>query len=160
LQNIVNIDTASKQAFLGLFPDSMKAHISNIFLGAVRQGAENPDRVLVDVMTSSLARLKTAERFNDSRDEVKFRLLLRVMDTHQDKARGFARYCTDWEALPPTQKGIVKAARAQEYRAQYLDSQPATEKQIKYLRNLGWSGDITSKQQASGLIEKYKSRLK
>lgn len=153
-QNTVR--SKGKENFLCLFPDNMKSHISNIFFEAVRHGSKNPDQVLFNVMAKGTVKLKTAIHFNDKRDEVKYKLLLKNLEKYQPEARAFALYCLSWETLPPEIREADKRKRAERYRSKWLDTQEPTQKQRDYLKKLGWTGCIISKQHASKLIERLK----
>jgi len=153
-QNTVR--SKGKEDFLSLFPGNVKSHISNIFFEAVRRGSKTPEQVLFSVMTKGIVRLKTAIQFNNGRDEVKFKLLLQNLEKYQPEARAFALYCLSWESLPHEIRETDKRKRAEHYRSKWLDTQEATQKQRDYLKKLGWTGCVISKQHAGKLIERLK----
>lgn len=144
----------AKDSFLQLFPDNMKSHITNTFLQVIRAGAKSLDVVKSDVITKALDRCETAQQYNDEKNIEKFRLLLQVLEKYPEETEGFILHCLAWESLPHEVKEVNKKQKADSYRQRWLSTQPATEKQIAYLRKLGWAGGINSKQHASELISR------
>ncbi|OPY61650.1 MAG: hypothetical protein A4E56_01885 [Pelotomaculum sp. PtaU1.Bin065] len=149
-----SVRSNAKDNFLSLFPNKHKSHISNIFFEVIRNGAKTVDEVLFHVITKAVIKLQAARQYNDPYNEVKFGLILRNLNNNQKQAQAFALYCLTWESLPKEIKEADKNKRAGYYRAKYLDAQPATDKQRLYLKKLGWTGAVISKQHASRLIDR------
>jgi len=70
-----------------------------------------------------------------------------LIDAYFDEALDLARYYLWWERLSAEEQRRIKAER-------WMAQQPATEKQTKYLRALGYHGEIESKLQASELRDR------
>jgi len=68
-------------------------------------------------------------------------------DTYFDEAVDSARWAIQWDRLSDPEKQRVKAER-------WMAEQPPTEKQVKYLRSLGYDGEVESKLHASELIDR------
>ena len=73
-----------------------------------------------------------------------------------DDARAFARWTFGWEALSIAEKQAIKAQHGAEHRQRWLESQPATARQIAYWRALGWTADVSSKAEAPELIDQLR----
>ena len=131
--------------FLNHFEPRQRSHVANLFLFSVRRGETEPHRIVShvrhDVLAQTVRWKRTHEGF--ARNE----RIVTVIDTHFDEAVDFARWALWWESLHEQDKRRIKAER-------WMAQQPATEKQTKYLRWLGYDGEIQSKLQASELIDK------
>jgi hypothetical protein len=64
------------------------------------------------------------------------------------------------DALASSQPGCAcqpaprrKSLRGARYREEWMATQPPTERQLAYLRRLGWTGPVVSKAEASQLID-------
>ena len=147
---------SSPRAFLNHFTENQRSHIANIFLGAVRHGKRTPDSVLAAVIATALGRLDQAKRWNDAEDAAKFSVITRMLIEHRDEALAFAQWALDWEAQSPEQREQTKVERGQHYRARWMREQPATQRQIDYLRTLGWEGEVTSRLEGSRLIDRLR----
>ena len=79
-----------------------------------------------------------------------------VLVEYHDEAMAFAAWAPAWEALPPAEKERQKAAKGAAHRQTYMEQQPPTDKQRGYLAMLGYTGEVTSKAQASDLIDKIR----
>lgn len=66
----------------------------------------------------------------------------------------YAVHILEREQLPLERRKQIKEQSAAQYREQYLKSQPATDKQISYLRALGCKEEVRSKWEAMQLIDK------
>jgi hypothetical protein len=143
----------SLRAFRDRFPTSMRSHVTNLFLDAVRAGAATPEVVVVAVAATAIARLQRAQRRQDAADVTKFSLLDQLLVAHAEEACHFAAGCIAWEALPWKEKAARKATREQAYRRRHMAGLVATPKQRNYLQALGYLGPIESRLHASRLID-------
>jgi len=145
----------ARTSFLSRFPEDMRSAVVVFFAMRVRKGHRTPEGLYLVALqeASRRARLSTLER-----DRIKYGLLSSVMLEHPELALGFCRWVLEWEALPWQEKERIKEARAERYRREWMRQQPPTEKQLAYLRKLGWTGAVLSRQHASELIEKLARR--
>jgi hypothetical protein len=118
----------------------------------VRTGARTPDAVLERVSKQILRQL-TAPSLEPDRRAQLFEVGARLSTERQD-ARRYAQTVLAYEALPPEARARVKAARQAEHLDAWMATQPATEKQLGYLRMLGHRVSAPlSKRDASDLID-------
>jgi hypothetical protein len=137
-----------RRRFLTLVPDDLGGWLTNIVLGEVRQGAHLPSDVREGAIRTLRARLGAW-----GKEDERVRTMLGLLLRHRHAAERFAAWCIDYEELPPEEKQREKAARGEEHRRAWLDGQPPTEKQLRFLRSLGYRGPVTSKAHASSLID-------
>lgn len=149
---------AGSKAFLDHFEDLKRSGVTNLFLSAVRSGAQTVPGVLIAVDADLDRVLAIARQNRDARRLLIAAEIAAALIDHVEDARAFAQHCLDWEALPPAERAALKDQRAAEGRRQWMATQPATEKQIAYLRSLGYAGAVESKAHASDLIERYKRK--
>jgi hypothetical protein len=146
------------RVFLNRFPTSMRSHISNIFLDAIRAGAATEGMVVAAVAATAIQRIQRAQRWQDVVEVAKFSLLDELLAAHAEEACHFAAGCIAWEALPRAEKAARKATRERAYQRRHMDSQEATTKQRAYLKALGYDGPIESRLHASQLIDALRQR--
>ena len=146
-----------RRAFLAFFPDHDKSHITNIFLHAIRAGATNVDTVYRDVEVDLRERLREAALRRDKDTHAKIDTYLYYFEHFPESACDFAAWALDWERMTPAEKAREKAKKAAPHIHSHMQGQPPTERQIAYLRSLGWQGEITSKAHASDLITALKA---
>lgn len=130
--------------FLNHFEIRQRATVANLFLYAVRRGITEPHRIVSAVRHDLLAQ---AIRWGNHDGKERNEHILSVIDTHFDEALDYARWALWWESLSAQERHRIKAEK-------WMAQQPATEKQIAYLRSLGWTGEIESKLHASELIDR------
>jgi len=135
--------------FLELFEPIRRGLIGNQFYMAVRVGAKVPETVVAFVKDDAYNRggYENTEQQQD--------ILLDVIDSAD--ALEFAQYVIEREALPYEEKAKLKEVEQEQYRKDWMAKQPPTKKQISYLEALGCHIIPASKQEASELIERYKS---
>lgn len=144
--------TTDGRAFLARFPTTRRSYVANTFLFAVRHGATTPDQVLARVRQS----LHEAKAWSWSDDIERIDLLLTTMDEHPDEAHAYAIWALAWERLTPAQKERHRAGKSETFRRAYMEQQPATARQIAYVRALGYAGEVTSKAHATELIDRLR----
>lgn len=66
------------------------------------------------------------------------------------------KYCNTFLKWAKQDKNLGK--HKNKYINEWLEGQPATDKQIEYLKILGYKGEVKNKLHASELINKYKSK--
>lgn len=135
--------------FLAHFDPRKRATVANLFLAPVRRGITEPRHIVETVrrdLLKEIGRWKWRTWGNPDgiqRNEQ----IIHLIDAHFSEALDLARYYLWWESLPAEEQRRIKAER-------WMAEQPATEKQAKYLRALGYTGKIESKLIASELIDK------
>jgi hypothetical protein len=140
----------SDRAFLEHFPANQRSTVSNLFLRQVRDGRTSPDSVRAGVYAEMRERLEGPRwrGYDDSKD----RLILDMLRTHYDDSVAYAGWCIAYEKLTPEEKQRWKNSRP----GPDLDNIAPSEKQVRYVRSLGYHGPIDSMKHASALIEIYK----
>lgn len=138
--------------FLELWPTERRSVIVNQFCFAVRNGAKDVDAILKWVGIDAQKRF--AEDGNGTDRGEAQGLLLLAIDT--DEARKFAEFIQWRESLPYSEKQKLKAESGQDYRLAWMQKNPPTEKQLKYLEALACHVIPANRLEASELIEKYK----
>lgn len=129
-----------RRLFLDNFQHNHKIGITNYLLGKIRKGEKRPDRIL---------------QFDKSYQPDWYEPFIRALQEQYNKAVGYAMYLIDWERLTPEEKKRIKQARGTEYAKEYMRTQEPTEKQLSYLKALGYTGAAPeNKAQAGDLIDK------
>ena len=133
--------------FLNHFEPRQRGHIANLFLDPVRRGMTEPCHIVSAVRHDLLAEAIRRKRWGKL-DAAQWReQIVTEIDVYFDEALDYARWAVWWESLSVQEKRRVKAEK-------WMSTQPPTEKQTKYLRALGYHGEIESKLHASELIDK------
>jgi len=144
------------RALLERFPSNRRSYISNTFLYAVRSGARTPGKVLTDVEHELSETAKRSRRWGFTDTIERTESIYSILNEFHDEALAFAAWAIRWEALPPAERERQKRAKGEVHRQAYMEQQPATDKQVAYIRSLGYQGPVTSKAHASSLIEQLK----
>lgn len=120
-----------RKRFLDLFPTYHRSTIANRFYYAVRNGCIDIAAVVVCVVGES-------RRLRDDG-------AVRIIQENPAAAHEFADYAIEWEQLPHQVKHKIKQQKSEIHKEEYLRTQPPTDKQIKYLKALGYSKEVKSK---------------
>ena len=132
--------TDKRRLFLENFENNHKIGITNYLLGKIRKGEKRPDRIL---------------QFDKSYQPDWYEPFIRALQEQYNQAIGYVMYLLDWEQKTPEEKQRIKHARGSDYAKEYMKKQAPTEKQILYLKGLGYTGAAPeSKFQAGELIDK------
>jgi hypothetical protein len=135
------------RAWLDQWPVGRRGTIANWFHYAVRTGAQTPAAVLLAVRQGCQRRLQWGDHHDTAQ-------VLEALDTDARGALAYASSVISYEQLPLDARRKVKAKRAFAYLKQALIGKPATEAQARYLRSLGYTGELpTDRGQASALID-------
>lgn len=81
--------------------------------------------------------------------------LVAVLAGHGDEAIAYAAWIFADEAAPPEERERRKAAQSAEAVRAHMDNMPPTERQLDYLRRMGFSGVVDSRAFAASLIDVY-----
>ena len=137
--------------FLDQFVPARRSLIANQFFNAVRSGATTTGDVIGSVKADALRRMmfpEDRERWNTQRQ------LVSLLET--DEARRYAQEVLDREALPSDVKQKLKTDRSEQYRREYLKAQRPTQRQLLFLKSLGYEVVPANRLEASDLIEASK----
>jgi hypothetical protein len=148
--------TEDGRALLDRFPNARRSYIANTFLYAVRAGARTPGKVLADVEHALSETAIRSRRWGFTETVERTEAVYSILNEWHDEALAFAQWAIDWEALPPSERERQKRAKGEVHRQAYMEQQSATDKQVSYIRSLGYHGPVTSKAHASTLIEQLK----
>jgi hypothetical protein len=143
-------DPTAKDDYLAQFPERQRGPVGNLFLRPIRNGITDPAAIVEAVRRDLLSRLQ------QSRDEPEGRKkVLAVLQTlDQPEARATAAWYVSYEKLPPAAKATLKAQRAEAGIRAWMETQPPTERQLNYLRRLGYDGPVENRARASELIDR------
>jgi hypothetical protein len=148
--------TEDGRALLERFPNARRSYVANTFLYAVRAGARTPGKVLADVEHELSETAKRSRRWGFSETVERTETMYSILNEFHDEALAYAAWAIRWEALPPAERERQKRAKGEVHRQAYMEQQPATDKQVAYIRSFGYQGVVTSKAHASSLIEQLK----
>ena len=159
----MNFGTADTQttvdhgrALLERFPKARRSYVANTFLYAVRAGARTPLQVLAAVNETLRETHARSLRWNMVDTVGRTLEVLTVLHYCHDEAMAFAQWCLSWEQLTPAEKERQRAVKGAAHRQTYMEQQPASDKQVAYIRALGFAGEVTSKAHASELIDRLR----
>lgn len=138
--------------------DAQRGAFTNLALRFIRGGLEDPVRI-GDAMFREFDRHR--DRAAEQGDMGALIIAEHGADlvvAEGDAVEALIAWLLDYERLPRAERERLKAARGERHRRQWLDQQPASEKQIAYCRSLGYAGTIESKAHASEIIDHLKPR--
>ena len=134
----------ARLTFLSHFPLEQRSTANNFLLQAVRAGCNEPNQVVGYALETAYRRrhLEAAQTL----------LLLSHLDPEALLAG--ARWALWWESLSPEEKRRFREGRAEEAIARWMEENPPTEKQLRYLASLGYRGPAPANRlEASRLID-------
>ena len=145
---------AWKNAFISLF-GSRTGPIASRFYNVYRdEHPETPEDLVRGVMKDAKRRYQSPWA-SEQRKAENLTLAHKLREA-RDEAVKFARYVIWRENLSPEEHARLKAIQAEEGRRAWMETQPPTEKQINYLRLLGYEGEVESRGHASQLIDELR----
>lgn len=144
------------KAFLELFPNDRRSQVMNCYLAQVREGERRPEMIVNRVWAAATAKAKVST----PDERTKHLGLCLAIENHPDAAVALAEYCLWWESLPPAEKSRQRAESGERHRAEWMGRQPATQKQVMFLRQLGHRGPVGDRQKASAEIERRLARTR
>ncbi len=134
----------SRRKFLGYFEPAKRATVANIFLEPIRRGIKDPEAVMTTVYEQT-------KRKEDKR------YITETIYNFINEAKAYIEYLQDWEKLPDSEKQYYKNIQAKKAVKAYMAKEKPTEKQLSYLKVLGYTGPAPdSKADASELISTIK----
>jgi hypothetical protein len=146
-----NVNPKGSKNFLTLFPENRRSWVMQRFLAVVREGERDQTTVVSRVLAESHA--KALSPCSDEERTKHMGLGLAIED-HLLDALALAQHCLWWESLPPEARSRQKSVSAEQHRAEWMRRQPATQRQIMFLHQLGYRGPVADRQAASSEISK------
>ena len=135
-----------KLAYLSYFPPEQRSTAANNMLEAVRAGCSEPHQVVGYALEKA-----TRRSWNEAAQTLR---LLSELDFEALLAG--ARWALWWESLPLLERQRIKAERSETAIERWMAEQPPTEKQLRYLHNLGYRGPTPANRlEASKLIDGF-----
>ena len=136
----------ARLTYLSYFPPEQRSTAANNMLEAVRAGCSEPHQVVGYALETACRRchLEAAQTLR-LLSELDFEALL-----------AGARWALWWESLPLLERQRIKGERAEIAIERWMAEQPPTEKQLRYLHNLGYRGPTPANRlEASKLIDGF-----
>lgn len=127
-----------------------------LFLRSVRAGERTPDGVAREALNDLRAHLRESLASRVNTDTLALQRLISVVLAHPSEALLLAGEALAWESLPGHERTAIKDARADHYRREWMEAQPPSEKQLAFLKVLGYLGPVQSKQHAGELIDQLR----
>lgn len=155
LQTVGSLSTEALEArdnYLRLIHPNHKSHVTNLFLGAARDGLRKPSDVLARVVRDVDRRYSEARAAGDAAQCEKWAAIWPTLG--RPEALAFAAWAITYAALPDGERQRMREARRIVHIDAYMETQPATESQLALLRRLGWTGypTVDNRAQAAALI--------
>ncbi len=149
---ISQLETAAdpRRRLLERYPAEARSLVANLFLDAARRGVTDPVIVVGAVTAEGRRRWS---RWADGKGKA----IADTLVAYPTEAVDYAGWAIAWAGLPNDCRQAIKAERGHDYRLAWLSKQPATDAQVRYVRQLGWTGEIASKAAASTLIDELRS---
>ena len=145
---------AEPRAWLEHIPTPRRSGVANCFHGAVRGGHRTPDAVVHQVQQTMQRRLQWTSAPTET---AYLQAVLDALQTDRAGALAYAQSVIDYEHLPYETRQRLKAARTTPYLQEAMRGQPVSEKQVAYLRALGYTGPCPEdRAAASALIDRLK----
>lgn len=144
-------DATPGRVWLECFPATRRSGVANLFHQSVRGGAHTPALVVHQVQHALQRRRQwTADPVRNAH----LVAILTAIDTDRPGAVAYAATVIAYEQLPQEERQQLKHTRATQYREAYMQSQPTTDAQLRYLRTLGYTGTTPANRlEASTLID-------
>ena len=138
-----------RKRFLTYFEPAKRSTIANTFLDPIRdqirKGITDPDLVITEVY-------EKARRNSDKK------YISDIIFKYLHDAFEYVSFLFDWEKLPSHEKTYYKSQQARKAIHFHMAQEAPTEKQINYLKVLGYKGKPpVSKAEASDLIATIKT---
>ena len=136
----------ARLTYLSYFPPEQRSTAANNMLEAVRAGCSEPHQVVGYALEKA-----TRRSWNEAAHTLR---LLSELDFEALLAG--ARWALWWESLPLLERQRIKAERSETAIERWMAEQPPTEKQLRYLHNLGYRGPTPANRlEASKLIDGF-----
>lgn len=147
-------NSSMRDAFAAHFDTTREIPLVNkVFLDAIRGGAATVDAVYTRVEITLREGLRVAAKSRDTERHTKLDNIIYFFEHFPEEACDYAGYYLWWETLTKAEKDAIRAEVKPQYIEEAMRHQPASEKQVSYLRSLGYNGQVLSKKHASDIID-------
>jgi hypothetical protein len=146
-----NVNEERSKDFLALFPEDRRSWVMQRFLVVVRAGECDLAMVVSRVLAASHEKALILCR---DQERTKHLGLCLAIEDHPLEALALAQHCLWWESLPAEDRARLKAESSNRHREGWMSKQPATQRQVIYLQQLGFLGPVGDRQTASEEISK------
>lgn len=147
---------AEARAFLQQFPTHRAGPLATDFHTVVRRGTPTPEAVVRGVVVRHQERLTAAWATEEDRDHSR-RVIEILTGERRAAALRYAAYVLTYEALPWGERQRLKAARGLPYAQAAIEGKPVTKAQNRFLRDLGFRGEVPDRKAASALIDRLQA---
>lgn len=149
------LDPAAK-VWLEQFPAKRRSTLANWFHFAVRNGAVEPAAILNEVRGQ--ARHKHDSRWSNPDDQAFALQVATALKEDRERALAYVAFVLAYEAAPAAERAALKEQQAEAGRKAWMEQQPPTDAQRRFLVSLGCPTVPENRRQASELIEEWKGR--
>lgn len=146
----------SVHAFLERFHPNRRGVTGGFFYAAIRSGSDTPESVVAAVAFELQQRL--LRPWIDDEDRRQLQDIQDALQFDPDGAEELAAQCLYRERMPTSERAAQKNVCAEAGRRHWMATQPPTEKQNSYLRNLGCDAVPSNRWQASEWIDEFVAR--
>lgn len=148
------LNQEARDTFLAYFPEGKRSAVANWLLQPIRElHADTP--ALVITLTIGRLNKMIADRWATEERRQELRHALAMIAQHRDEARACADYYLAYASLPEDERERVKQRQRDTHRVE----RPPTDRQLDYLRILGYTGtQPTTLHAASEAIERLLAR--
>ncbi len=144
----------ASKTLLDHFGQSLRSTVANLYLRPIRAGrARDPHAVHAAVVRDLHERRAQAHRGGWRETFELADAILTTIGDHEGDALAYAAWALEWEALPPEERRRQKGERSAQHIAAVMDRQAPTEKQVAFIRKMGFTDPIDSKAFASSVID-------
>lgn len=146
------LPTAARDTFLAHFPQNKRGTIANWFLRPIREHADDPQIVVSCVLADLYRRLENAWASEKALADAS--AAIEIIQEHRAEALAFAAYYVAYERLPDAERAASKEHERQGHKDAWMTGQPPSDRQLTYLRSLGYAGTPASMREASEAIDR------
>ena len=140
------------RAWLESLPEALRNPVAQWAHRAARAGATTPLGVLLGL--ALILGEGRGDAWSNPEEYARLDPVAQALIAESKLALSYAEYVLWWEALPESDRRRLKSERSHVYQQQVMANQSPTDKQISFLRSLGYSGaPPSSKATASQLID-------
>lgn len=144
----------ASKTLLDHFGHALRSTVANLYLHPIREGRAGEPRAVHAAVVRTLHERREQARRGGWRES--FELADAILDTitrYEEDALAYAAWALEWEALPPEERRRQKGERSAQHMAAVMDRQAPTEKQVAFIRKMGFTNPIPSKAFASSVID-------
>lgn len=155
-----NANTATcRAAFAAHFDAKTEIPLLNaILLTIIRDGTVDVDSAYTALEIALRDGLRAAASRRDKERHAKLDTIIYCFEHFPEEACDYIGYYLWWESLSPAEKQAEREPQRLAAVANHQRQHPASEKQMAYLRALGYSGPVASRKHASDIIEAITNR--